>query len=552
MSQTRNSSPGEQPPASLPQTPAAPADAGLFEQACSSVGFSDADIAALRELATVAAQPLRRAAVQFQQELVAACRTPADRAGQSRANSAPADDSGTDWLVQVLAAPYEEPVREAARRIRLAAADAGLSGPAVLAAPARLQLLLKDIARTVFARAVRKQRHCHDAISRLTAIFSAMLAEGGLTAARSPRPLGGACLPLGAEAVYQQTLAKALLDSAPLGILAYDLYGRVTVCNARVHEILGYDLQTGTQLRQWLTQAIDDPQDRQEAELHFAASFSSELDESASETKLRVRRPDGGERVVSLSSAAVRAVSGKSLGGITVIMDVTRQQQLEQNLFRAERLAAIGELAASLAHEIKNPLAGISGAMDIIKDRFSPEDPHRDIIDEMQHQVKRMDSTVRDLLVYARPTPPDKMPVNLEELIDAVLTVLARERQLQPLQVIKHYPDAPVELSVDPDQLEQVFLNIVLNAAQAMMNPGQLVIRLGIEDGWCRVCFTDNGPGMPQDVARRAFEPFFTTKTRGTGLGLSICRKIVEAHGGRMELQTAPGQGTTVTVKLPV
>lgn len=159
---------------------------------------------------------------------------------------------------------------------------------------------------------------------------------------------------------------------------------------------------------------------------------------------------------------------------------------------------------------------------------------------------------MRDLLVYARPTPPDKMLTNLEELIDAVLTVLARERQLQPLQVIKHYPDEPLELSVDPDQMEQVFMNIVLNAAQAMMKPGQLVIRLKAEDGWCRVSFTDNGPGMIQEAAKRAFEPFFTTKTRGTGLGLSICRKIVEAHGGKMELKTAVGQGTTVTVKLPL
>ena len=95
-------------------------------------------------------------------------------------------------------------------------------------------------------------------------------------------------------------------------------------------------------------------------------------------------------------------------------------------------------------------------------------------------------------------------------------------------------------------------MNIVLNAAQAMMKPGQLVIRLATEDGWCRVSFQDNGPGMLQEVARRAFEPFFTTKTRGTGLGLSICRKIVETHGGKMELKTALGEGTTITVKLPV
>ncbi len=355
----------------------------------------------------------------------------------------------------------------------------------------------------------------------------------------------------GGDNAYQLTLARALLDSAPLGILAYDQYERVTVRNARVQEILGCDLPSGSDLRQWLRQAVEDPQDLQEAELHFTASLSGEPDEGPSETRLRIRRPDGGQRVVSLSGAAVRSTTGRNLGGVTVIADITQQQQLEQNLIRAERLAAIGELAASLAHEIKNPLAGISGAMEIIKERFTPDDPHREISDEIQHQIRRLDSTVRDLLVYARPTPPDRMPTNLQERIDSVLTVLASERQLQPLQVIKHYPDGPAELNVDPDQMEQVFMNIVLNAAQAMSRPGRLVICLDADAGGYRISFRDDGPGMPAEVARRALEPFFTTKTRGTGLGLSICRKIIEAHGGQMDLKTAPGEGTTVTVRLP-
>lgn len=548
MSQTRNSRAASPADAPLPESSDPLRGDGLFQQACRTTGFSPADAALLRELAA-ASDPVHVAAADLYNQLIGLV------AGSSPEVSVPASsssDSQTDWLVYLLTSPDESSFREAARRIHVLASDAGLSGPVMLAIPVQLQMLLSEMARKAFVRRPAKQRRCVQAVARATAVLSVMLAEGGVSSARAPRPLGGACLPLGAEQAYEQTLGKALLDSAPLGILAYDLYGRVTVCNARVREILGYDLQSGTEIRQWLQQAIEDPQDRQEAELHFAASLSSDLDERASDTNLRIRRPDGGERVVSLSSAPVRRASGKGLGGVTVITDITRQQQLEQNLIRAERMAAIGELAASLAHEIKNPLAGISGAMEIIKERFEPTDSHRDIIDEILHQIKRLDSTVRDLLVYARPTPPDKTPTSLEELIDAVLTVLARERQLQPLQVIKHYPDVPTAANVDPGQLEQVFLNIVLNAAQAMTRPGQLVIRLATEDSWCRVSFSDSGPGMLEEVARRAFEPFFTTKTRGTGLGLSICRKIVEAHGGRMELQTAIGEGTTITVKLPL
>ena len=544
MSQMDNSQIREQSKeASAAGLPQAPGGDALFEGICQALSFGPADAQVLQALLAAARPDLTSRAAAFDLEVL----------GQG------AEGEPADWLLVVLDTPDEKTSCEAAQRVALRGRSAGLSQGLIVAGLGSLPLRLEETIRKAFPRSSRKQRQAQAAVGKVTALLAALLAEAAPAPASSPastqkpyRPMGGACSPLEGEDLYQLTLAKALLDSAPLGILAYDLYGRVTVCNARVYEILGHDLTSGSDLRQWVRRAIEDPQDRQEAELHFAASFSSELDESASETRLRVRRPDGGERVVSLSSAAVRSPLGRSLGGITVITDATQQQQLEQNLIRAERLAAIGELAASLAHEIKNPLAGISGAMAIIKERFAPEDPHREIIDEILHQIKRLDSTVRDLLVYARPTPPDKMPTNLEELIDAVLTVLARERQLQPLQIIKHYPDEPVELHVDPDQMEQVFMNIVLNAAQAMMKPGQLVIRLATEDGWCRVSFQDNGPGMLQEVARRAFEPFFTTKTRGTGLGLSICRKIVETHGGKMELKTALGEGTTITVKLPV
>lgn len=511
----------------------------LFHRICRSVSFGPKDAEVLKDLADQPA--LAAAAAAFAREVLGT------------------DDVRAEWLPPLLASPREETFRQAAEDLRSAAERAGVPQALLIAGLGSLPLRLGEAAGQVSRGRMRRSQA---AVGKMAAILAALLVQDASPAEPSAgwldpvdrpfRPMGGACAALEGDDIYQLTLASALLDSAPLGILAYDLYGRVTVCNARVREILGYDLTSGSDLRQWLREAIDDPQDRQEAELHFAAGFNRQADEAASDTMLRVRRPDGGERVVSFSSAPVRSPLGRSLGGITVITDATQQQQLEQNLIRAERLAAIGELAASLAHEIKNPLAGISGAMEIIKERFAPEDPHREIIDEILHQIKRLDSTVRDLLVYARPTPPDKMLTNLEELIDAVLTVLARERQLQPLQVIKHYPDEPLELSVDPDQMEQVFMNIVLNAAQAMMKPGQLVIRLKAEDGWCRVSFTDNGPGMIQEAAKRAFEPFFTTKTRGTGLGLSICRKIVEAHGGKMELKTAVGQGTTVTVKLPL
>jgi len=223
---------------------------------------------------------------------------------------------------------------------------------------------------------------------------------------------------------------------------------------------------------------------------------------------------------------------------------------VRERLTQAEQLAQIGHLAASLAHEIKNPLAGISGAIQVIRDGMDLEDQWRPILEEVLRQVNRLDGTVKDLLVYARPKPPRFQRCKLNRLIERVLTVLSRERDLQRVR-LEYVNSRQLPLYADEAQIEQLVMNLLHNAAHASPDGGLVrVLTTSNADGF-RLVVEDQGHGMDQETWQRAFEPFFTTKARGTGLGLPICRKIVEAHGGTISIRSAVGQGTTVTVRLP-
>ncbi len=229
----------------------------------------------------------------------------------------------------------------------------------------------------------------------------------------------------------------------------------------------------------------------------------------------------------------------------------TERSAVEEKLTRAAHLAEIGQLAASLAHEIKNPLAGISGAIQIIREDMDDDDPRQPIIREILGQIGRLDATVKDLLQYARPTPPQAVKVALHEAVTRVLTVLREEPALQRVRI--EYGDGPDDSFVyaDEAQIEQLVMNLLINAAHASDDGGVVHLNIACNTNHVRLIVADKGKGMTPEVRDRAFEPFFTTKAKGTGLGLSICRRIAEVHGGRIELHSERGVGTTVTVDLP-
>ncbi len=229
----------------------------------------------------------------------------------------------------------------------------------------------------------------------------------------------------------------------------------------------------------------------------------------------------------------------------------SERSAVEAKLTRAEHLAEIGQLAASLAHEIKNPLAGISGAIQIIQEGMHRDDPHQPIVTEILGQIGRLDATVKDLLQYARPTPPRATKVSLDVVARRVLSVLREEPALQQTHIT--YTGAPLDPTVyaDDGQIEQLLINLIINAAHASDGGGAIHVAITAGAGDVQLIVRDEGKGMTPDVQAKAFEPFFTTKAKGTGLGLSICRRIAQAHGGDIELKSEVGKGTTATVSLP-
>ena len=224
---------------------------------------------------------------------------------------------------------------------------------------------------------------------------------------------------------------------------------------------------------------------------------------------------------------------------------------VEAKLTRAEHLAELGQLAASLAHEIKNPLAGISGAIQIMRDAIPRDDAHQPILGEILAQVRRLDETVKDLLQYARPSAPRRTTVSLREAVERVVNVVQKGASPERILVACEEEPGDTELLADRGQIEQLIMNLVLNAVHATEQGGDVRVVIKPERQRLVLQVEDTGKGMTPAVLAQAFEPFFTTKARGTGLGLSICRRIADAHQAEITLVSQLGEGTTVTVVLP-
>lgn len=226
-----------------------------------------------------------------------------------------------------------------------------------------------------------------------------------------------------------------------------------------------------------------------------------------------------------------------------------------QQLERADRLASIGEMAAGIAHEIKNPLAGISAAITIIKDDFEADDPREEILQEVLQQVKRLDKTVNDLLFFGKPSLPELSCIDINSVLSTTLKFALQHRGGANIEKkIDLHPGLP-PVYADDKQMQQVFLNILLNACQAMSNGGVLAVVSSLSHNndreYVRVDISDTGPGIPPQILEKIFTPFFTTKAQGTGLGLPICCKLVNLHNGDIRVTSDDRTGTTFTVELP-
>lgn len=228
------------------------------------------------------------------------------------------------------------------------------------------------------------------------------------------------------------------------------------------------------------------------------------------------------------------------------------QRLYRTQMSRAEHLATLGELAAGLAHEIRNPLAGIAGVIDIIGRDLPETSPGRQVLTEVQDEVLHIKNILSDLLEYARPKLPQVFLADLNATAERAVALARQQVISQPIEIalVKDQNLPPVEH--DPGLIQQLLLNLLLNGIQALDGKGQVEVDLGVQNGFAEIQVKDTGRGIPPEALPNLFRPFFTTKGQGTGLGLSLARRIVENHAGRIEVASTPGRGTEFTVWLPL
>ena len=260
-----------------------------------------------------------------------------------------------------------------------------------------------------------------------------------------------------------------------------------------------------------------------------------------------------GDRRFSLSCAPVRQPDGQ-IFLLELVSDITERERLYARLSEAERLAATGELAAGVAHEIRNPLAAIVNATTLLGEEESlTQEERASTLGAVRKEARRLNRILSEFLVFARPREPKRLAGDIREVIDHVITLIredpSRARQVE-LEV-RVDPAVP-SFVFDADQMTQVLLNIALNGVEALDGPGRVGIDVGLRGSSVAIAVSDTGRGMLPEERRRVFDPFYSRKPSGTGLGLTLARRIVTAHGGQIEVESTPGRGTCFTILLPI
>ncbi|MFH0959083.1 MAG: ATP-binding protein, partial [Pseudomonadota bacterium] len=230
--------------------------------------------------------------------------------------------------------------------------------------------------------------------------------------------------------------------------------------------------------------------------------------------------------------------------------------KLEKQLLKSEKLSSLGKLSAGIAHEINQPLTGVLTFAHLLAKKFKNDEPTRKDLEIIVRETTRVCRIVRGILDFAREMPMRKTPVRIEDVLEQTLEIIVHQQRFFGVDLIKDYSPNPNEVVVDANLMEQVFMNIILNALDAMRGTGSLTIRTQQVDEWVEIQFQDTGCGMPEAIQDKIFDPFFTTKDStegmGMGLGLAVSYGIVKNHNGDISVASKQGEGTTFLIKIPL
>ena len=340
-----------------------------------------------------------------------------------------------------------------------------------------------------------------------------------------------------------QAFSDTLVENMPIGLVAVDTQYRVASVNAAGAAVLGLPSLdvTGKSGRDVLPE-----------ELWFQLQELEEQDRAV-DRELVCTLHNGHVVPLEISAAALADESGRIQGTIILFKDLSEVKSLREEVERNQRLATVGRLAAGVAHEIRNPLSSIKGFATYFKERYRevPEDQH--IADIMIQEVDRLNRVVTQLLEFARPVSISRKQIPLKKFIVDSLKLVERQAAENGVSVEADLPENGAAAHLDPDKLNQVLLNLYLNAIEAMTDGGRIIVNLEKDEQKNRVEIrvSDTGSGIPESELSHIFDPYFTTKPTGTGLGLAIAHNIIQGHGGEIHTESRIGVGTTFRILIP-
>lgn len=391
------------------------------------------------------------------------------------------------------------------------------------------------------------------AVLNLLAIFTnvgAFMAVAVLTGALAERlrSIRVAMEDQGKNLENLQAFKDLIFQSVGSGLIAMDTTRRITAFNRAAEEITGFSA----------ADAVGQP---------WEAIFGDEISldsvwvpaagegRQARRHEIRHRLKNGSEVPLGISFWPLRSGEGALRGMVGICQDLTGIKRMERRMRETDRLAAIGRLAANIAHEIRNPLASLSGAIEVMAREPSADGSRERLAEIVLKESDRLNQIITEFLKYARPAPLQRQPVNVADILDEVLLLLEQRPLPDALKVVKEYQH-PLAAHLDPQQMKQALWNLCLNAAEAMPDGGELRVRARAapreRPERIEISVSDTGAGVRPSDLPHIYEPFFSTKTKGSGLGLALVHRTVQDHGGEIEARSEPGAGTTFRLTLPL
>ncbi|MFQ3590024.1 MAG: ATP-binding protein [Chloracidobacterium sp.] len=340
-----------------------------------------------------------------------------------------------------------------------------------------------------------------------------------------------------------------IIESINVGIVVIDRRGRLTTWNSAFEKLFGQPLAVaeGQSL-----ESMFDP-DLVRAMRGMVGGADWQITEARTMYRCRTHGPDRQPLVLNITLLPLQSRDTLADGALICFEDITDRVRLEEQIREADKLSSIGLLAAGVAHEVNTPLAGISSYTQMLLAECGEQDPRRTILEKIRRQTLRASDIVNNLLNFSRTGNSTFAPVSMRALLDDTLQLLETHLRGTSIEVVRRYGDNLAPVWGHAGKLQQVVMNLILNARDAMPHGGVLTIAATSEGNAVTIEISDTGVGMPDDVIHRIYDPFFTTKEvgRGTGLGLAVSYGIVQEHGGHVFVESAPGKGSTFRVKLP-